>query len=83
MVRVCRESTGTHEEPATEDREANGQPERVGTGGGLASGQCLRGFPRAGGQRMREKGMRRQRERRLRSLVCDGCGRTGDSISGP
>ena len=22
-----------HEEPATEDREANGQPERVGTGG--------------------------------------------------
>ena len=50
---------------ATEDREANGQPERVGTGGRLASGGGLRRVRRSGRQRAKEEGMRRRRRGRL------------------
>ena len=54
-AKICRESTGMHKEPATEDRKANGQPERVGRSGRLASGGELRRVRRSGRQRVKEE----------------------------
>ena len=60
--------TGTHEGPATDDREANGKPERVGTGRRLASGVGSRRVRRSGRQRAKEEGMGLRSRRRCCTL---------------